>query len=312
MYYFIVNPSSGGGQGKKVWQAVKAELENRHVPFRMFGLHYNGEARQIAGKLSELRHSFTAVIIGGDGTINEFIDGLATFEYITLGCIPTGSGNDFVRGLSLKNDVPGALSAVLSPQEIRYIKVGQVHTAVEKQAGNILPHAFIVSSGIGFDADVCNGAFRSGAKQLLNFFHAGKLIYLATALRLLLSMRQYRAKLTLEDGKELAFDQMFFAAVMNLRYEGGGFMFAPDANPESEAFQVVIAEGLTRARILRLLPLALVGKHTGKKGIHILRCRSITVQACVPLCVHTDGEIFGFHDSVTFEARPERLRIITR
>lgn len=318
MYYFIVNPISGGGRGKKVWAAVQHTLEHQSVEYRVWLLRRRGEAREIAASLSKLKHDYTAVIVGGDGTIDEFIDGLGSFDHITLGCIPTGSGNDFVRGLALPTDSGAALDMILHPQAIRCIKVGTVladsgrpPSLSGQEPHTHCRHSFIVSSGIGFDADVCNGAYRSGSKQFLNLFHLGKLVYLTTALRMLISMKQYRMKATLSDGNELSFEKVFFAAVMNLSYEGGGFQFAPDASPEDDCFQICIAHSLTRRRILRLLPLALDGRHVGKEGVRLFPCRSLTLEFPVPLCLHTDGEIVGFFDRVTFGARPQRLPVIT-
>ena len=147
-------------------------------------------------------------------------------------------------------------------------------------------------------------------KDMLNWFHLGKLVYTGTALKQLFTSRLCPMKLTLDDGQELIYPHAFFAAVMNLPYEGGGFRFAPDADPCSDHFTLVIAEGLSKPRILSILPLAFSGRHVGKPGIHLITCRRVVIQTDHPLCVHTDGEIFGFHEEVTFEAHPERLNVI--
>ncbi len=307
MYYFIVNPIAGGGKGAKTWQKVKGELEKLSVSYMDYQLQYKGEARRIAANLSALREPFTAVIVGGDGTINEFLGGLteSVFPFLTLGCIPVGSANDFVLGLGLKRNTEEALLAILHPKEIRRIKVGAVTEPLGSHA-----YRFAVSAGIGFDADVCNGSYKSKVKDFLNFFHAGRLIYLYTALKLLVHMKQHRMVITLENGAELRFGRVFFTSAMNLPYEGGGFMFAPKADPESDSFQLVIAEGLTRTRVLRLLPLALSGRHVGKAGIHIYDSKKFTVRAAEKLCVHTDGEIPGFFREVTFQVLTPRLAVI--
>ncbi len=307
MFYFIVNPIAGRGRGEKVWAEIRTELMRRDVPFQDYQLQYKGEANKIAGNLSSLREPFTAVIIGGDGTVNEFIDGLSdpAFQYVTLGCIPVGSANDFVLGLGLKTDPLEALTAILAPIRIRHIKVGSM-----KGDFSTFDHKFIISSGIGFDADVCNGSYRSAAKDFLNFFHAGHMVYLTTALGLLVHMKQTQMTIVLENGAELRFKKAFFIAAMSLPCEGGGFRFAPEADPESSEFQLVIAEGLTRFRILQILPLARKGRHIGKPGIHIYSSKKFTVRAEEKLCVHTDGEIPGFYNEVTFQVLPQRLAVI--
>lgn len=303
-YYFIINPVSGGGRGKKIWASLEETLKSRNISYKGFLLRERGQARTLAQRISCVSQPCTAVIVGGDGTIDEFLDGLARWEHLTLGCIPTGSGNDFVRGLSLERDPAKALDIILSPSHICHLKVGIV------QAENH-SHKFIISSGIGFDADVCNGAYRSGMKQFLNFFHIGKLVYLTTAFRLLVSMKLYPMKITLDTGEVFSFDNAFFTAVMNLPYEGGGFWFAPALRPEEENFHICVAEQMNRRRILKILPLAFSGNHVGKKGVHILPCTRAVIQTSQPLCVHTDGEILGFFDEISIEAAKDRLNVIT-
>lgn len=304
MYYFVVNPVSGCGKGKKIWNTIKKELDQLSVEYEAFLLRQKGEARTVAASLAALSKPFTLVVVGGDGTLNEVIGGLSSFTNVTLGCIPTGSGNDFVRGLKLEKDPLTALHQILHPKKLRRIKIGLTTSPSGSQS------AFCVSSGIGFDAAVCNGAYRSGMKDILNWFRLGKLVYTGTALKQLFSSRLCPMKLTLDDGREFVYPRAFFAAAMNLPYEGGGFQFAPDADPCSDRFTLCIAEGLSKPRILSILPLAFFGKHVGKPGIHLIPCSRVTIRTGQPLCVHTDGEIFGFHKEVTFTAHPERLNVI--
>ena len=90
MYYFVVNPVSGCGKGKKIWNTIKKELDQLSVEYEAFLLRQKGEARTIAASLSALTQPFTLVVVGGDGTLNEVIGGLSSFINVTLGCIPTG------------------------------------------------------------------------------------------------------------------------------------------------------------------------------------------------------------------------------
>lgn len=315
MYYFIVNPISGCGRGKKIWKSIQEKLEQLSVTYEAFLLRYEGEAQKIANSLSKLQKPFTLVVVGGDGTLSEVFDGLSSFEYVTLGCIPTGSGNDFMRGLGLRKSPLDALHMILNPTKIRNIKIGTV-SSVRPDASsqeNSLPQkrsSFGVSSGIGFDAAVCNGAYQSGLKTFLNWFHLGKLVYTGTALKQLFASRLCPAKLILDDETVLSYDKLFFAAAMNMPYEGGGFMFAPNAVPDSGTFILCIAEGLSKPRILTLLPLAFAGKHVGKRGIHLIPCKKAEIHTQIPLCVHTDGEVYGFCDAITFEAQKELLSVI--
>jgi YegS/Rv2252/BmrU family lipid kinase len=337
MYYFIVNPSSGSGRGLSVWKNVKAKLDRRKIEYREFLLSKNGEARLLARGLSAKNTPVTVVVVGGDGTINNFISGLTSFRNITFGCIPTGSGNDFVRGLGLTKDPNAALEAILHPKKISPINIGCVtcHDASDSNASQnsqteraasrtaysrdpsgqseASPEFYCaVSTGVGYDASVCYGVDHSRLKTMLNRFGSGKLVYLTTALRQLFTMKRQDLTITIDDGQPQIFKHAYFAAAMNLPYEGGGFMFCPEALPEDDQFDLFIASGISRLKILLLLPLAFFGKHVGFRGIDIIRCKKAEILSPEKLCLHTDGEIPGFYRHVTFSLKEEKLPVILR
>ncbi|MDO5425201.1 MAG: diacylglycerol kinase family lipid kinase [Eubacteriales bacterium] len=310
MYYFLINPASGSGRGHSVWNTVQSELDRLQIPYTHFLLTGPGEARALARALSESPAPCTLVVVGGDGTINETLNGLTTFKNITFACIPTGSGNDFVRGLNLPTDPLKALHAILKPRQIQKINIGVTHCfAGSSSAGSF---SYAVSSGIGFDAAVCDSVLSSRFKTLLNRFHSGKLIYLVTALWRLFTMRRQPLEVSVDGGPVQTYQKVYFAAAMNLRYEGGGFCFCPEALPDDDRIDLLIAHGIPRWQVLYLLPLALKGKHVGHPGIEIIRCQSVSLQSPEPLCVHTDGEIPGFYDRVTFSLRKEKLAVIRK
>ena len=140
MYYFIVNPASRSGRGLKVWEAIEATLRTRNISYESTLLEGPGQARTLAASLTAFETSLsragtgsdtetigktasddtapprkTIIIVGGDGTLNEFVDGIEDFSSLILGCIPTGSGNDFARSLSLLTDTEEALEHILHP-----------------------------------------------------------------------------------------------------------------------------------------------------------------------------------------------------
>ncbi len=331
MYYFIVNPASGSSRGHTVWNTVRTELDRNHISYKAFLLSHRGEARVLAASLAQRKQPFTLVVVGGDGTINETVDGLFSasaeanpaadshfdqtrqpkpdtdcspdLSHITFGCIPTGSGNDFVRGLGLPKDPVDALKVVLHPATIRKINIGCTTLGSAKRS-------FAVSSGIGFDAAVCNCVLDSGLKTALNHFHSGKLVYLFTALWQILSMKRRTLRVAADDHATETFEKAYFAAAMNLRYEGGGFQFCPDAEPDDDFLDLLVVNKISRLRALTVLPLAFPGKHVGKDGVHIVRCKKAKITADAPLCIHTDGEIPAFSEQVTFSLHERKLAVI--
>ena len=122
MYYFIVNPNSRSGNGLKIWHQIRVELEKRNVIYEVHMTEYVGHGKKLAEKISALASSenhLHLVGMGGDGTNTEILSGLSNIEYITFGFIPTGSGNDFCRGMKLPVDPLKALDSILEEESVK-------------------------------------------------------------------------------------------------------------------------------------------------------------------------------------------------
>ena len=304
MYYFIANPRSSSGKGLKIWNVTEEMLQEKQIDYQVFFTKRPGHAAEVASDLSTHHTPCTIVAVGGDGTANEVINGLCNYQDIRFGYIPTGSGNDLARGLSLPVTPAEALSAILNPTSIQHLSVGINESESDSRK-------FIVSSGIGYDAAVCHEALHSKMKNVLNRFGLGKLTYLCIALKQLFLLTPASLTLTLDDKEPLFVKNAFFAAMMNLKYEGGGFMFCPKANAQDDYLDICVVEQMSKLRVLCLLPTALNGKHVNKKGIHILRCQKVEIQSSRDLAIHTDGEAQGFHCWLRTTLSRDKLPVIT-
>ncbi len=305
MYYFIVNPTSSSGSGMRIWKACSGILKERKIAYRVFLLRKEGDAGYLANRIAQKCLPCTVVIVGGDGTINEFLNALPTFDGLTLACIPVGSGNDFARGLNLPSDPEKAMELILDHPHIRSVNIG---VALSDQT----ERSFAVSSGVGYDALVCYASLKSPLKTILNRFGLGRLIYMINALRILSSLQMFSVRLVTDDHQLQGFENVCFAAVMNVRCEGGGFPFAPKADPSDDLLNLVIAEGMPKWKILLALPLSFLGLHTRLHGVHIIPCRCAMLRCDTPQCVHTDGEHLGFGRKISYRIRSSRLQVITR
>ncbi len=303
MYYFIVNPVSQSGKGLKIWEYTEAILKERNIEYEVFILEGPGEAEKIAYFLSVNKTPCTIVIVGGDGTINEFLGGLTTYQGITFGYLPTGSGNDFARGMHLPTNPREALELILEPSKYRNINIGVTSSGSRKKY-------FAVSSGFGYDAAVCYLTDHSSLKSILNKVHLGKLVYLMNALRMIMSMNPGPMRVLLDDNQLLTFQKVYFAAAFNTKYEGGGFMFCPKASPVDNYLDLIVVDGFSKPTALLVLFSALKGKHVRFKGIHIYRCKRAVLQTEEDTCVHIDGEHFGFCRKVAFDLEKEKLKMI--
>ena len=148
MKYFLVNPNSSSGFGKNIWLSVKKELDFRGISYQAHLTEYAGHAALLAKQLTKKEYPVELIVIGGDGTLNEVLNGISDFSKVLLGYIPTGSGNDFARGCRLPKKVSDCLDYLLDNPYSRSIDVG-----VCKSRGKSF--RFGVSCGMGFDAAIC-------------------------------------------------------------------------------------------------------------------------------------------------------------
>lgn len=304
MHYFIVNPKSSSGKGLRIWKRIEEALSEKQISYRVYFTNAPGHASALSEKISSKYAPCTIIAVGGDGTANEVIDGLTDYESIHFGYIPTGSGNDLARGLSLPTEPSEVLDALLNKQNIQPVNVGTITT-------DGLTRHFIVSSGLGFDAAVCHEVMRSRMKKILNRLRLGKLIYLFVALKQLLLIKPCKMTITLDEREQLVFDKVFFAAAMNTKYEGGGFMFCPDAVPDDDILDLCVIEKIPRLKILSLLPTAFSGKHTKYRGVHTLKCRRVHIICNRPAPLHADGEPCGHRTDITISLAEKRLPFIS-
>ena len=281
-YYFIINPSSSSGKHKTLWREIKEQLEKEEINYKIAATKKTGDAKRLAREASlqvSETNPCTIVAIGGDGTVNEVVNGLILSPFLSFGYIPTGSGNDLARGLGLSKEPLEALAFILHPKEKKAVRIGKIVTKDnEEEEGE--KRRFIISSGAGFDAAVCHHSIQSKIKNMLNFLHFGKLTYLFTALKLLMKYPYTKAELVLDNQNRKEYQRgILFSVFMNTRYEGGGFLFCPEAEPCDDFLDICLVEKLPKLMILCVLPTAFFGKHViFKKMVHIEKYATVFLQ----------------------------------
>ena len=104
---FIVNPAAHSGEGYALWKQAEAVLQERSIPYEVYFSEKRGDVRQLAKRLTNVSEGAERflIVLGGDGTLNEAIQGMQHFEQVRLGYIPTGSSNDLARDLKIGHDI---------------------------------------------------------------------------------------------------------------------------------------------------------------------------------------------------------------
>ncbi len=269
----IVNPIAGKGKCARLWPQVEGYLRELGLEFEVCFTKNKGDAIGLAAEAAS-REIDCLLSVGGDGTLNEVVNGVAK-RPVTIGVIPTGSGNDFVRTLGLKpHDWRGAC---------RMVAAGRVRPM---DLGRINGRHFANVAGVGFDAAVANCA-NVWAKQRF----PGSMAYVAALLKVLAQFKS--TELTIELDDQTFSGVGWLVAVANAQYFGGGMWVAPRAKIDDGLFDVCILGELSRSRFLAAFPSVFSGKHLAHPAIHYFRSQSVKVSAKDPLLVQADGELIA-------------------
>jgi len=290
----IVNPSAGRGRAGKFVAEIRSTLRGLGIETVLSQTRGPGDAVALAQRAKQ--EGFELVIaVGGDGTIHETVNGLARAAGAgvagTLGIIPIGTGNDFVKML----DIPAGWQAAC-----RRIARGGTRRV---DIGRLNDRFFVNNIGMGFDAQV-------GIEALKVTWARGKAVYMvALARNMLFSYRTPSVKIEI-DGESFS-RQITLLTVGNGRCSGGGFWLTPSAVIDDGQFDVCVGRKMSKMRILALVPDVMRGTHVKHPEVQMVRARRIVVTSDEPLPVHADGEIV-YTDATRVEAEllPHKLDLI--
>ncbi len=286
-YKVIANPAAGRGTAEKAIPKVQQILKNYGLDFDIVlterPWHAADLSREAAGEGYDV-----VVAMGGDGTVNEVLNGLIEARTKnnsgpTLGVLCAGGGNDFAYSVSIPRDLKSGC-AVLARGRKRTIDIGKITSDTSLHS-----RYFGNGIGIGFDAIVDFETLKM--KKLHGFIS-----YAVAAFKVL--FLYYKAPtVRMEYNGETITQPSLMISVMNGQRMGGGFKMAPEAEPDDGQFDLCIAGTASRARILGLIFHFLRGTQAGKKPIKTDRAPHIRVTAEKGvLPAHVDGEIFSMEN----------------
>ena len=322
MFYCIVNPSARSGKGKNIWKDLESRFKERGLDYKAVFTKGPGHATKLSQSLTtDEKYSselpIKIVVLGGDGTLNEVMNGISDFNKVLVGYVPIGSSNDFARDLSYPKKMDELLDTIVKGEKVRSLDLGKLSfLSMTKPMSRLHDETisntriFDVSSGIGFDAAVCEEALSSGTKNFLNRIGLGKLTYGSIAIRQLLGAEKVPCDITLDGETTIHLKRFIFIAAMVHHYEGGGFNFAPKADLTDGKFDLVYAGDMPVARMIITLPLSFIGHFYWVKGIGHHVVQKVTIKTEKPMWVHTDGEVSVKSDHITFECMKEKLHMM--
>lgn len=215
---------------------------------------------------------------GGDGTVNEAINGLASaadaLDHVVVGIIPLGTGNDFAAALGLPAEPDAAIDVLLRGREQR-VDLGEVNGRV-----------FVNTSGGGFIAEVSEAV----TPQLKTI--VGRLAYLIGGAQALMEFDPVGATIVFEPGGERVQRRLYTFAVCNSPSIGGGRLIAPDAVIDDGLLDVCLIDAMSAVEFVALARRVADGDHVNDPRVLYRRARSLLVELDRQIKINTDGEVF--------------------
>ncbi len=314
---FIINPTSGGGRALKQWPIADAYLRNqRNLPFSYQYAFTTapGEAARLATDAAIAGYRLV-VAVGGDGTINEVVNGLFGSgpppADLQLGVVQAGRGSDFGRTVGVPSDMREALARLISGRT-QQLDIGRMTYYAGRRgqdASNQHTRYFANVAGVGFDAEVAVRADRG--RQAMGRMLGGSIPYL-TALGLSLVRYRNRRVVVEADGVILPTPAPVYSVVVaNCQFFGGGMRVAPDADPADGLFDVVILGNFGKLEVVRELPKLYEGSHLSLAKVSVTRARHVVVRSADShrrLIAQVDGEVAG-RTPITFDLLPSALTL---
>ncbi|MDD3382659.1 MAG: YegS/Rv2252/BmrU family lipid kinase [Bacilli bacterium] len=290
---FIINPTAGKKNislelSKKILEIDK----NAIIHITSAKLDATNYVENFCSKNKEEKLRIFAC--GGDGTLNEVINGALNFENVAVGCFPSGSGNDFLKiykdydFTNIKNQINGKEVII---DLISYNKSYGVNVC-----------------NIGFDADVAFNMMKFKKKP----FISGSMAYNAAVLYSLLKKTKHKVKIYIDDS-EFFDDEMLLCAVSNGICYGGGYYCTPSAKPDDGILDICLVKKVSRFTLLKLIKKYKLGLHISdprfKNMIYYVKARKIKFVCADETSFSVDGEVFQTKE-LELCVVPKKIRFI--
>lgn len=302
MWFVILNPHAGSGRGKRD-QAVLLNLLNKsdflyELAISEFPKH------TIQLTVQAVENGYRNVIVaGGDGTLNEVVNGIFTQticppEELTIGMIPVGTGNDWIKTFGIPNDYQAAINIIHQGDTMRQ-NVGRI-TFPESDA--LKSCWFANMAGFGFDAMVAEKT-----NQLKNKGRNGISLYLQALGSSFWNYQTAKTRIVI-DGNEI--NELIFSASIGIgKYNGGGMMQAPGAIPNNGQFEVTVIRKIGFFGILKNLAGLYSGEFIKDPRVSTHKASHILISSEQNIEGEADGEILG-HNKFEIELIFQKLEVI--
>lgn len=318
IWYAVVNGFAASRKAASMWAKAEGYLKQSGILFHSRMTGKSGNAMEITFDACVAGYR-RFIAVGGDGTVHDVLNGIgaflewadgsgysSSFSDFTLGVIPVGSGNDWIKTTGVPRDIPAAVGLIgrgsTSSQDV--VKV----TVLEERNERPLAVSYAVNvAGVGIDARVCDRV-----NMMKRQGRSGRKLYVSSLIHAIRERKPACARVVC-DGVQV-FDGAYLSIAFGVgQYSGGGMRQTPEAVPDDGLLDMTLIPDLPLLRIAREVPRLFTGTFLKVPELISSRSRSITVYPYDPSCaepVEVDGEVIG-KIPVRFDVMPERINIIT-
>jgi YegS/Rv2252/BmrU family lipid kinase len=298
----IINPMAGRHSVGKEWPQIRRQLEKAGLLFDYEFTKYTGHAIEIAKRSADDGYH-CLIAMGGDGTVNEVVNGIlsSTKSAVTaLGIISAGTACSFALSLGLNRNYIQTLPFLVNQERV-LIDIGVVQCWNQ---GQLIQRFFVNEASVGFPAEIVN----TWKYLPIRFGHS-----LNLALRIVAgykSLVTYRNQtLSLRVGSEVEFIRCCGVIIANGRYLADGMQIAPHASLDDGLLDVVIIGDMTKSELLKIRPMLYSGNHIRHPKIREKKATAITIESDKRLLVEIDGNILG-EGPVSLRIIPSALTVL--
>ncbi|MDE0013697.1 MAG: diacylglycerol kinase family lipid kinase [Candidatus Poribacteria bacterium] len=290
-FILIANPISGKGKAKSIAEQAHAALTRSALQGQMVFTSAAEDAKRFAREAVSDGIGFV-IACGGDGTLHEVVNGIASIPDVVLGVLPCGRGNDFAAAIGIPLKPEAAIENLLSGTATR-VDLGRCYQkstiggisesrAVETNSESRTEHYFTTIATCGYDAEVS----RRAAKGTPLFTGTASYAYAAVE-----TLFYYEPPSVHLEGEFGAYEGPLLLAATGItnRY-GGGFKIVPNARIDDGLFDVCIIRPVSELTVLRLMVTLFWGGHVSHPAVSIHRTRTLTIETETPLLLYADGE----------------------
>lgn len=301
-WLIIVNPNAGHGRGKKDWQRISSLLQKYALSHYVHFTYAKGHAIKLTSE--SIRNGYRKfIVVGGDGTMNEVVNGIfleksCSPEHITLGMITVGTGNDWGRMFGIPSDYEKAIK-IIKANKNRLQDAGVVNYF----HGNTREKRYFINiAGLGFDAMVAKRTNNQKEKG-----RNGKMLYIWSLLRTLMTYKHTQTEVII-DGQKTNNPTLSISLGIG-KFSGGGMCQTPKALPDDGLFDVTIIKKMSRGDVIKSVRRLYDGSILEHPNIESYKGKDIQVDSSPLIHLEADGESLG-HSPFEFEIIPQSINII--